>query len=116
MTPSPPETTAPTQWTFLRGLVVAMVTGGILFAVIDLYSFQRGMNLAYDFASAFGSLKEEPKVSVTWFYGAVSIGEVRQPRVWAAAGGLIMGAAYGAVCFLIIRAIVRAIRKVKSSP
>ncbi|HET6406304.1 MAG TPA: hypothetical protein VFG14_00350 [Chthoniobacteraceae bacterium] len=116
MTPSGSDPAVSRKRRIPLGLLIAVLLGGITFAVIDASVLNRGLMLASDLAASFGGTAKPMKTSVTWFYGLLPIGEVEHPRVWAAAGGFITGAIYGAVCFFIIRAVVRAIRKGKPSP
>ena len=113
MTPSESDPAASRKRRFPLGLLIAMLLGGIIFAVIDVSAVNRGLTFASYLADSFGGTAKPMKVSVTWFYGLLPIGEVEHPRVWAAAGGFIMGTIYGAVAFVIVRAVVRAIRKGK---
>jgi hypothetical protein len=116
MTPNAPDPVVSRKRRLPLGLLIAVLVSGITFAIIDAAAVNRGLMLASDLASAFGGTVKPMKTSVTWFYGLVPLGQVEHPRAWAAAGGFIMGAIYGAVCFFILRAVVRAIRKAKSSP
>src|SRR5687767_709252 len=81
--------------------ILCALIGGVVMATLDLIACQRGMALAQSFASSFSGKASAARTSVTWL-GFIDLGEVDHPYLWIGSGGFLIGAAGGAVGFLVV--------------